>query len=630
MKCKRCGGELLFRDGIYCCKNCGTTSTLDNIYENIDVCICYEENDAAGRRTRDSIIAQEVYRKFKENKVATFYERISADGMTGDDLEAGKLAAIHKTKIVIVLGTTVESFTTIEAKYGEYFAGKPVIPFCVDVNPGAIPKTLSKIQAMSYSTIGWDKDLIKGVYNILGREQDVDTGSLYSRRKAKIIVVSIIAAVVAIAVTVAAWILLKPDDVDRDSDVGISSTEETTEITNKPLTQKEIYDNATELLNQGNFVEALELFAQIPDHPNSANMIEQIYSKYEGYYQNQTTTIHLNVTNNISANVEMRITSEVGVTTITATAQIVGPDISCTYVDNHKSAGNLELKLENMGLRVIQQQDGAEKVELFFAFSQKTDQPIVQIDSNALLTWLDQLTTYKQVKSYGYSLVNESNDSFGMGLGTRYCRIRDTDIYLAFLVENYDDEVSDEDFFLHAIEAPATLIAPFLVGKADAPAWDNNRLYWPQYKDELYSPNGIGDKIVNETTFVSVRNLRDENEWHSIVEQVLSSKAECLLREKFQLSADSYVNRDTVGENDTHYLFSLRTGSMRISDTCAWYKANKSDQTVTYVREGPYYETLIEEGKFGEDGYFSGLKISKTLWFSEYADFAEEFPGVFG
>ena len=60
MKCKSCGGELLFQNGIYLCNSCGAIFALDSIYENIEVCICYEENDAAGRRTKDCIFAQEV------------------------------------------------------------------------------------------------------------------------------------------------------------------------------------------------------------------------------------------------------------------------------------------------------------------------------------------------------------------------------------------------------------------------------------------------------------------------------------------------------------------------------------------------------------------------------------------
>ena len=41
-------------------------------------------------------------------------------------------------------------------------------------------------------------------------------------------------------------------------------------------------------------------------------------------------------------------------------------------------------------------------------------------------------------------------------------------------------------------------------------------------------------------------------------------------------------------------------------------------------------EALVKELEgLNEEGYFNGLKISKTLWFLEYADFAAEFPEVF-
>ena len=208
MKCKNCGGELLFQNGIFSCQSCGTAVALGSVYENTDVCICYEENDSSGRRTKDSIIAQELYRKLEESRITTFYERISADGMIGDDLEMSKFSAIHKAKVIIVLGASAQNFSTIEEKYGEHFAGKPVIPFCIDVSPAAISKTLSKIQAMSYSTIGWDKDLIKGICNILGRDQVVDTVSLYGKQKKKFIIVGIILIALITAITIVAALVL--------------------------------------------------------------------------------------------------------------------------------------------------------------------------------------------------------------------------------------------------------------------------------------------------------------------------------------------------------------------------------------------------------------------------------------
>lgn len=488
MKCKSCGGELLPRNGIYLCNSCGATFALDSIYENIDVCICYEENDAAGRRTRDSIIAQEVYRKLEEGKVATFYERISADGMTGNDLETGKLAAIHRAKVIIVLGTSVEHFTAIETKYSEHFSGKPVIPFCVDVNPGAIPKTLSKIQAMSYSTIGWDKDLIKGVYNILGREQLVDTGSLYGRRNVNFLIVGIIAAIIAVAGGIAAWIMLIPKDVVKNSETTNETTNETTTLaigepteTAKPLSQKEIYNNASELMEQGSYVEALELFSLIPDHPNSANMIQLIYSKYEGYYQYENTGLHIDVWDNVRVDLEVTARDGEKLVKIKESAIFSQNSITCDYLDNHQNSGKLELVLEDTGIRFIWEPASQEQLEIFFALSEKSDEPMLQIDSEQLLFWLGNKYTYSQIIALGYEIEEVSQiDKHGWN---RLCKLKDTEIYLSMFGFYYTDDGevdASADRQLLGFTAPAALVAPELIGKQCQAVLKDGMIYCPK------------------------------------------------------------------------------------------------------------------------------------------------------
>ena len=98
MKCKICGGEILFSKGNGACQSCGAAFVADGVYENTEVYICYKENDDAGRRTKDSIIAQEVYNKLESSNINTFYERISANGKIEDDLEESKYSAIGKAK----------------------------------------------------------------------------------------------------------------------------------------------------------------------------------------------------------------------------------------------------------------------------------------------------------------------------------------------------------------------------------------------------------------------------------------------------------------------------------------------------------------------------------------------------
>ena len=67
MKCKNCGGELIFQNGMGLCESCKNTYRLDYGFENTEVYICYTESDAQGRRTKDSIIAEELYQKLESS-----------------------------------------------------------------------------------------------------------------------------------------------------------------------------------------------------------------------------------------------------------------------------------------------------------------------------------------------------------------------------------------------------------------------------------------------------------------------------------------------------------------------------------------------------------------------------------
>ena len=78
MRCKNCGGQLRYQDGFYLCENCNSRYDLTSVYEDIDVFIAYIENDEQGRRTRDSIIAQDLFHKLENAKISAFYQRVSA------------------------------------------------------------------------------------------------------------------------------------------------------------------------------------------------------------------------------------------------------------------------------------------------------------------------------------------------------------------------------------------------------------------------------------------------------------------------------------------------------------------------------------------------------------------------
>ena len=118
MKCKNCGGELTCKTDGYLCESCGSEFAFCAVYEDIDTYICYIETDETGRRTMDSVMAQEICRTLEQAKIKTFYARISADQLTGDDLEEACKAAMHNAKTVVLLHEAINALYLVigEAK----------------------------------------------------------------------------------------------------------------------------------------------------------------------------------------------------------------------------------------------------------------------------------------------------------------------------------------------------------------------------------------------------------------------------------------------------------------------------------------------------------------------------------
>lgn len=605
MKCKSCGGEVLFTDGQWICQNCGSTVVLDSIYENIDIYICYEESDTAGRRTKDSIIAQEVYSKLESSKISVFYERISADGVVGEELEAVRYSAMRKAKAVIVLASSRDAFLRLEEKFSKYFTDKKVIPFCVDINPGDIPKTLSSIQAVNYSSIGWDKDLVNGLYNLLGSKKEVDTQALYSsthkRKTMLIVVISLLLAIVA-AVTLIFVIAanIRNSDVQTATEMQIQ-------------TPQGIFEQATDLMNQGKYNDALVLFYQIPDYAHSADSIKQIYDKYEGYYNSGNTTFHLELLDNNVAEIEVKTIDGENVVNIAVSSQISVDTIECEYIDNHKNTGKIVVKLNNADINLIVTPDeDAGKVEMVFAIIDKTDQPTVQISKEILLGWLDDTPTYSQVVSQGYILEQELR--FGFADEFAVYRIQYTDIYLT-LSALYQDLGESREMVVMGVAAPAKLIAPSKTGESTDVYMEGDLLWLP---GKFLSSSGYGFKIdsfsevfnkesgevITDSTIIGVtkKDLFHEDMWSYLLEDVGISIAK--KSTPAQTTKKAETTTSTVDESS--YLISVPDDSTTIYDSPSY-----NGEQVQNLPLGTY--TIVEE-QFDDDGNLWGKLKSGIGW----------------
>lgn len=634
MKCKICGGEFIFLEGEWVCQSCGAKFILDAVYENTEVYICYKENDENGRRTKDSIIAQEVYQKLESSNIKTFYERVSADGKSGDDLGNARYSAIIRAKVLIVLGTSVENFAEIENKYSELFASKTVIPFCVDVNPGDIPKTLTRVQAISYSLIGWDKDLVNGLYNLLEKESTLKTNSLYKRRRRNILIVFAVVIVLLLAVFAFTFkdIFVTPD---KDN---VSSTQ----IETKPKTQQEIYDEASALFDQEKFIDALILFLQIPDHPDSANKIKLIYSRYEGYYQSDDVMLHLDVQDNTNAELELKINSEDNILTIKLISKINVDSILGEYVDSHNNSGKIELLLRNDEILLnIESDDGTQDKNVIFKLSEKSDLPVLIMTREVLFEWLENEYTLSQIQNLGYDIEffdNMSTQGPDDGGDNVVYRIKDTNIYLSMIRHLFDSNTgvfsTTDDPVLLGVSAPAEIIAPSMIGEKCLPDSDGSVIYWPNglldyslgWSDFVIDYFEDSDTQVEKNTVIGI-SLKSSTQgtWSYIEDHVYKVRVEENGKEYLELKPRE-ISSYRIAENNTHYMYKiiykLSPDSADVSEEqWVWGIIDKNSKETNFITETITY---IDYTKYPVPS-FSDEKFDTPP-----KEFAKYFPDLYG
>ena len=146
--------------------------------EPFDVFLCYKETDAEGNRTRDSLIAQDIYYQLTQQGRRVFFARITLEDKAGAQYEPYIFAALTSAKVMIVVGTSAENFSAVWVKneWSRFLAlmrkdrSKLLLPCYRDMDPYDLPEQLAVLQSYDMSKIGFLQDLLHGVAKVL----DVD------------------------------------------------------------------------------------------------------------------------------------------------------------------------------------------------------------------------------------------------------------------------------------------------------------------------------------------------------------------------------------------------------------------------------------------------------------------------
>lgn len=149
-----------------------------------DVFICYKESDSSGRRTPDSVLANDLYHQLTAAGFKVFFARITLEDKLGTAYEPYIFAALNSAKVMVVLGTRAEYFNAVWVKneWSRYLAlvkksggKKALIPAYRDMDPYDLPEEFSHLQAQDMSKLGFMQDLIRGIEKILNAEKPQQT-----------------------------------------------------------------------------------------------------------------------------------------------------------------------------------------------------------------------------------------------------------------------------------------------------------------------------------------------------------------------------------------------------------------------------------------------------------------------
>lgn len=146
-----------------------------NNEEPYDVFICYKETDEEKQRTKDSVMAQDIYDALTAKGYKVFFSRITLEDKLGQDYEPYIFSALNSAKVMLAVGTKFEHFNAVWVKneWSRFLAmmksdkSKTLIPCYCDIDAYDMPPEFKHLQGQDMNKVGFLQDLIRGIGKII-------------------------------------------------------------------------------------------------------------------------------------------------------------------------------------------------------------------------------------------------------------------------------------------------------------------------------------------------------------------------------------------------------------------------------------------------------------------------------
>lgn len=143
--------------------------------EPFDIFICYKETAPDGQRTKDSVLAQDIYDALTGKGYKVFFARITLEDKLGRDYEPYIFSALNSAKVMLAIGTDYEYFNAVWVKneWSRFLAlmgkdkNKTIIPCYCDIDADDMPEELRRLQGQDMGKVGFIQDLVRGIEKII-------------------------------------------------------------------------------------------------------------------------------------------------------------------------------------------------------------------------------------------------------------------------------------------------------------------------------------------------------------------------------------------------------------------------------------------------------------------------------
>lgn len=139
-----------------------------------DIFICYKELTRTGVRTKESVLAQDLYERLTERKYRVFLSRITLEDKIGSEYEPYIFSALQSAQVMLVLGTQIDNFTAtwVKNEWSRFLAlakdnrSKVLIPCYRDMDAIDLPQEFSLLQSQDMGKVGFHQDLFRGIEKV--------------------------------------------------------------------------------------------------------------------------------------------------------------------------------------------------------------------------------------------------------------------------------------------------------------------------------------------------------------------------------------------------------------------------------------------------------------------------------